>query len=331
MGPNVVSGVISTVADIGRDEAWLRDWLREQPARMGLGDLRGIDPEGDDLLEEGQVTGLLAVDDERVYSIDVRLGELEAAAAFGVLQGWAASLGHDPEKEHVAVLVTERLAERFRGTLTALAERLPLLVVGLSVWRGDTEAIVVPHVALASATLDLSNAPAVAASASLAAASSVAASSAASLTAHQPETDPTLEADPVDDGSETAADSETAEAEALAEGGIDPGIAPDDEIDLDDEVDGDDEIVTGDDDSIRWRAWAAGTTPASWTPGGSAFTTARAAPRAASSAPLAAAEPGRAQASERTMSTPMRPKAAACRRSGSQSAAVSPSQSGPTR
>jgi hypothetical protein len=244
MGPKVVSGAVSTIADIGRDEAWLRDWLLEQPARMGLGELFAVDGQGDARLEGDQVTGFWAADDERLYCVDVRLGELEAAAAFGVLQGWAASLGHEPDKEHVAVLVTERLAERYRGTLTALAERLPLLVVGLSVWRGEDEAIVVPHVALASATLDLSDAPAVAAAASLAAANSAA----SSMTAHQPEADTTEAADPVGEGSETAADSETAEAEALAEGGIHLGIAPDDEIDLDDEVDADGEDDAGDDD-----------------------------------------------------------------------------------
>ena len=62
-----------------------------------------------------------------------------------------------------AVLVTETLGERYRGTLQALAEHLPLVVVELAVWRGETEAIVVPHVALAASSVDLSTAPATAA------------------------------------------------------------------------------------------------------------------------------------------------------------------------
>jgi hypothetical protein len=159
MGLSVVSGVVSTLVDIGQDEAWLRDWLRERPARLGLGELHVIE---DAAVEDG-ATAFLADDEARVFSVGVRLGELEAADAFDVLQGWAGSRAHAPEKDHVAVLVTERLPERYRATLEALAERLPLVVVGLSVWRGESEAIVVPHVTLASDALDLSSAPATAA------------------------------------------------------------------------------------------------------------------------------------------------------------------------
>lgn len=164
MGLTVVSGVVSTLVDIGQDETWLRDWLRERPARLGLGELHMID---DPAVEEG-ATAFLADDESRVFSVGVRVGELEAADAFSVLQGWADSRAHAPEKDHVAVLVTERLPERYRATLEALAERLPLVVVGLSVWRGESEAIVVPHVALASEALDLSSAPAAAAASAMA-------------------------------------------------------------------------------------------------------------------------------------------------------------------
>lgn len=181
MGLNVVSGVVSTVADIGQDETWLRDWLRERPTRLGLGELRRIE----DAAPEDGATAFLADDDARVFSIGIRLGELEAADAFGVLQGWAASRSHAPDKEHVAVLVTERLPERYRGTLEALGERLPLVVVGLSVWRGESEAILVPHIALASDTLDLASAPAAAAASAVAAASAGSAAVAATTEADQ--------------------------------------------------------------------------------------------------------------------------------------------------
>ena len=93
----------------------------------------------------------------------VRLGELAAAQVFDALHAWARARASHPDKAHAAVLVTETIGERYRGTLEALAEHLPLVVVELAVWRGETEAIVVPHVALAAPSVDLSTAPATAA------------------------------------------------------------------------------------------------------------------------------------------------------------------------
>ena len=102
-------------------------------------------------------------DDHRYFCVDVRLGELEAAHGFGVLHNWARNRVRHPDKNHVAVLVTESTGERYRSTLEALTEHLPLVVVELQVWRGENEAIIVPHVALASADVDLSATPAAAA------------------------------------------------------------------------------------------------------------------------------------------------------------------------
>jgi hypothetical protein len=164
MGLTVVSGVVATLLDIGQDETWLRDWLRERPARLGLGELHTVERP---TVGEG-TAAFLADDESRVFSVSVHFGELDAADAFSVLEGWADSRDYAPEKEHVAVIVTERLPDRYRGTLGALADRLSLVVVGLSVWRGESEAIVVPHVALASQALDLASAPAAAAASAIA-------------------------------------------------------------------------------------------------------------------------------------------------------------------
>jgi hypothetical protein len=59
------------------------------------------------------------------------------------------------------------------------------VVVGLSLWRGESEAILVPHVALASDTLDLASAPAAAAASAMAAASAASAAVAATTAAAQ--------------------------------------------------------------------------------------------------------------------------------------------------
>jgi hypothetical protein len=170
MSLDIVSGALSTVAELEKDEAWLQGWLRERPSRLGLGDLKVADDEP--VQDEAGNPAFLAMDDGRCFSVSVRLGEVQAAHGFGVLDSWARNRVRHPDKEHVAVLVTETTGERYRPTLAALAEHLPLVVIELQAWRGEKEAIVVPHVALASGDVDLASSPAAKAAAAVAAAGS---------------------------------------------------------------------------------------------------------------------------------------------------------------
>lgn len=161
MNPTIVSGAVSTLTDLGRDEAWLQGWLREQPSRLGLGELSVEATPADDGADGGP---FMASKDDRCFSVDVQLGELDASRGFGMLDAWARNRVRQPDKDHVAVLVTETCGERYRTTLETLTKHLPLVVVELAVWRGENEALVIPHVALASESVDLSSTPASAAS-----------------------------------------------------------------------------------------------------------------------------------------------------------------------
>jgi len=163
--PNIVSGAAATMADLDKDEAWLQAWLKEQPSRLGLGELDVSDGAADD-----DERSFVATDDDRCFSVDVQLGEMEASQGFQLLDNWARNRVLHPDKTHVAVLVTETAGERYRTTLETLSQHLPLVVVELQVWRGENEAILVPHVALASDDVDLSTTPAAAAADAMASA-----------------------------------------------------------------------------------------------------------------------------------------------------------------
>jgi hypothetical protein len=153
--PNIVSGAVATMAELDKDEAWLQGWLKEQPSRLGLGELDVSEGATDD-----EARSFVATDDGRCFSVDVQLGEMEASHGFQLLDNWARNRVLHPDKTHVAVLVTETAGERYKTTLETLSEHLPLVVVELQVWRGESEAIVVPHVALSSNDVDLSLTPA---------------------------------------------------------------------------------------------------------------------------------------------------------------------------
>jgi hypothetical protein len=163
MTPTIVSGAVSTLTDVGRDEAWLQGWLKEQPSRLGLGEL-SVEPAPSTEPADGT---FLARQGERCFSVDVQLGELDATHGFGVLDAWARNRARQPERDHVAVLVTETCGDRYRTTLETLAKHLPLVVIELAVWRGESEALVIPHIALASEGVRLGPVPASAAAGAL--------------------------------------------------------------------------------------------------------------------------------------------------------------------
>ena len=133
----IVAGAAATVADLGKDESWLKDWLAEEPARLGLGDITILG--GEPVQGEDGNPAFMATDASRYYSVNVKLGELDASHGFHVLDSWARNRVRHPDKTHVAVLVTETLGDRYETALKALSEHLPLVVVELQAWRGKTE------------------------------------------------------------------------------------------------------------------------------------------------------------------------------------------------
>ena len=205
---NIVTGAVSTVTELGKDETWLQGWLAEDPKRLGLGDLEAADAASED------ERSFVATDEDHCFSVDVQLGEMEASRGFAVLDNWARNRVMHPDKTHVAVLVTEVMSERYQTTLETLAEHLPMVVVELQVWKGQDEAIVVPHVALSSDEVDLAETPA------------AKAAEAVAKVADEPADGDVDEAEPeaaaVAEGEETPevvteAEAVAAEAEALAE------------------------------------------------------------------------------------------------------------------
>ena len=115
---NIVSGAVSTVTELGKDEAWLRSWLKERPNRLGLGDLEVGDTATDD--------SFVATDDDRCFSVDVQLGEMEASRGFQVLDNWARNRVMHPDKSHVAVSLVE-FPIYFKVQTSARANRMTRL------------------------------------------------------------------------------------------------------------------------------------------------------------------------------------------------------------
>jgi len=219
---NIVSGAVSTVTELGKDEGWLQGWLQEQPNRLGLGELEVAESATDD------DRSFVATDDDRCFSVDVQLGEMEASRGFQVLDNWARNRVLHPDKTHVAVLVTEVMSDRYQTTLETLAEHLPLVVVELAVWKGENEAIVVPHIALSSDDVDLAATPAAKAAEAVAKAEDMTEASAEAAT--EADAEQTTDAETSDDA-EVVSEAEAVAAEADAQADADAATDSADEGD----------------------------------------------------------------------------------------------------
>lgn len=147
------AGQLAKLCDLGYDEIWLQNWLAEDPARLGLGEVKIIAQELTAPL--GGSLDVLAADGDTYYSVEVQLGEVDASHSFRVFDYWARNRGRFEGKTHVAVLVVESATGRYRPALEALAEYLPLVVVELRAWRGEAEVILAPETVVINHNLDV--------------------------------------------------------------------------------------------------------------------------------------------------------------------------------
>jgi hypothetical protein len=147
------AGQPARLRDLGYDEIWLQNWLAANPARLGLGDVRIVAQELS--APRGGSLDILAADGDTYYSVEVQLGEVDASHSFRVFDYWARNRTRFEGKTHVAVLVVESAAGRYRPALEALAEYLPLVVIELRAWRGEAEVILVPDTVVINQSLDV--------------------------------------------------------------------------------------------------------------------------------------------------------------------------------
>jgi hypothetical protein len=80
-------------------------------------------------------------------------------SSFRVFDYWARNRMRYPGKTHVAVLVAENATGRYRPALEAFVETVPLIVIELRTLKGNQEAVLVPEVVIANASLDLTDTP----------------------------------------------------------------------------------------------------------------------------------------------------------------------------
>lgn len=121
-----------TIRDAGLDEYWLQDQIVENPACLGLGDLEAIAKERQQS-SGGRLDILLKnPEDDAMYEVEVMLGETDETHIVRTIEYWDNEKRKWPQRQHVAVLVAERINRRFFNVIHLLSHSIPIVAVQVS-------------------------------------------------------------------------------------------------------------------------------------------------------------------------------------------------------
>jgi hypothetical protein len=125
----------ATLRALSLNETWLRDWIREKPTRLGLGNIAIKSIEVQHSTKSGGRLDILAYqpDIDTYYEIELMLGDVNADHGFRCLDYWARERLMKPNAKHVAVLVAENLSGRYQTLIDTLSGFLPFIGIELRV------------------------------------------------------------------------------------------------------------------------------------------------------------------------------------------------------
>ncbi len=103
------------------NEKWLHERICDDPAILGLGDVRVLDQEGQ--LQGGGRLDILLLDEEnnRRYETEIQLGPTDPSHIIRSIEYWDLERRRYPGYDHVAVLVAEDITSRFLNVMSLMS------------------------------------------------------------------------------------------------------------------------------------------------------------------------------------------------------------------
>lgn len=125
----IVESSYTTLRALGKDEAWLEQWILEKPSRLGLGDIKVQKSQRVHYRNEGGRLDILAyrADLDTCYEIEIMLGECDSDHGFRTLDYWSRERLIRPNSRHYAVIVAEDLSGRYKTVIETLPQYLPFI------------------------------------------------------------------------------------------------------------------------------------------------------------------------------------------------------------
>src|SRR5262249_31762865 len=118
---------VLSIADAGLNEFWLRDTIHEDPSILGLGELQAV------MKEKPQSSGgrldlmLKNPADDSMYEVELQLGETDESHIIRTIEYWDNEKRRWPNRSHTAVLVAEKINNRFFNVVHLLSKAVPII------------------------------------------------------------------------------------------------------------------------------------------------------------------------------------------------------------
>lgn len=110
-------------------EKWVQDRISEDPVILGLGDI--IVKEQEKILPGSGRLDLLCQDvDENIrYEIELQLGKTDESHIIRTIEYWDIERKHNPNFDHVAVIIAEDITNRFLNVIHLFNGVIPLIAI----------------------------------------------------------------------------------------------------------------------------------------------------------------------------------------------------------
>lgn len=129
MTDQIVISKTLNIRECGYDENWLQEQIATKPSILGLGDLVLVEREKR-LLGGGRLDLLLkSRDGEKVFEVEVMLGETDGSHIFRAVEYWDLEESQDSTRDHFAVLVAEEVTRRFFNVIQRLSRSIPIIAI----------------------------------------------------------------------------------------------------------------------------------------------------------------------------------------------------------
>lgn len=124
------------------NEDMIQEFISENPAVLGLGDLTTVKREKIQPLG-GRLDILLQDDDQNRYEVEVQLGKTDPSHIIRTIEYWDIEKKRYPNYDHCAVIVAEEVTGRFMNVISLFNGSIPLIALQLSAYKiGDDIALV---------------------------------------------------------------------------------------------------------------------------------------------------------------------------------------------
>ena len=138
----IATAKVLTIRECGHDEYWLRDRIFEDPAILGLGDLQAV------MREKTQSQGgrldllLKKPEDDAMFEVELQLGATDESHIIRTIEYWDNEKRRWPKRSHTAVLVAERITNRFFNVVHLLSLAVPIIGIQAIVMQvGETKGL----------------------------------------------------------------------------------------------------------------------------------------------------------------------------------------------